>query len=94
MKAPQVNSSKIVLSFTFILLLLTSACTQSGKSKTSESENNPSAKLVVEKPKIDIQAAIISDNLEAVKQHIEAGNRSQQERSNEWLDTIDHGRIF
>lgn len=68
MKLFKMNSLKILLTFSFIILLLTNACAQSGKS-----ENNSKTKSMVEKPKIDIQAAIISGNLEAVKQHIEAG---------------------
>jgi len=64
MKTLKMNSIKMLLSFSFIILLLFNACGQSGKSET---------KSKLEKPKIDIQAAIISGDLEAVKQHIEAG---------------------
>ena len=68
-KLTQINSFKMMLSFAFILLLLTSSCTQSGN-KTNE--KNETAKAV-EKPKMDIPTAILSGNLDVVKQHIKAG---------------------
>jgi hypothetical protein len=71
MKTLKMNYLKILLTFSFIILLMTNACAQSGSS--TKSENNSKAGLVTEKPKIDIQTAIVSGNLEAVKQHIEAG---------------------
>ncbi|RRQ48977.1 ankyrin repeat domain-containing protein [Maribacter algicola] len=55
-----------------VLLLLTSACGQSGNKTKAEANDNTEAPAVA-KPEIDIQAAILSDNLEAVKQHISAG---------------------
>lgn len=72
------NSFKIislgtVFSFTLIIILLAFACSESDKSTKTES--------LVDKPKIDIQTAIISDNLDIVKQHIEAGtdiNKKEQ----------------
>jgi len=73
MNTPKINSLKKVVNFSFIILLLFSACAQSGSSNNTKSENNTKARSLVEKPKIDLQAAIVSGNLEAVKQHIEAG---------------------
>ena len=73
MKSLKINSFKMVVNFSFIILLLLNACTQSGSNNNMKSENNPKAKAVVEKPNMDIQAAIIAGNLEVVKQHIEAG---------------------
>ena len=73
MNTPKINSFKKTVNFSFIILLLFSACAQSGISNNSKSENNAKARSIAEKPKIDIQAAIVSGNLEAVKQHIEAG---------------------
>ena len=66
MKTIKMNSFKMLLTFSFITLLLFNACAQSGKSENK-------TKLIVEKPKMDLQAAIISGDLETVKQHIEAG---------------------
>ncbi len=65
MKAPKINSFKMLLNFSFIILLLTSACAQSG--------SNTKTKSAAEKPDINIQMAVLSGNLEAVKLHIEAG---------------------
>ncbi|MFA9389965.1 MAG: ankyrin repeat domain-containing protein [Prolixibacteraceae bacterium] len=73
MKALKTNSFKIAVNFSVIILLLFTACTQSGSSNNTKSEKNTKAKSIAEKPKIDIQVAILSGNLEVVKQHIEAG---------------------
>jgi ankyrin repeat protein len=73
MKAPKINSFKMLLNFSLGILLLTSSCAQSGNSNTTKSENNSKATSLVDTPKIDIQTAVISGNIEAVKLHIEAG---------------------
>jgi hypothetical protein len=73
MKVFKKNSFIMLLTFSFIVLLLINACAQSGSSNNTKAGNNSKAKVIADKPKIDIQAAIISGNLEAVKQHIEAG---------------------
>jgi ankyrin repeat protein len=64
MKTPKINSFKTALSLSFLTLLLASACAQSG--------SNTKTKSAVEKPDINIQMAVLSGNLEAVKLHIEA----------------------
>ncbi len=63
----------MLVSFSFLFLFFFSACTQTGKSNNTQAEKNVEAKSTVEAPKIDLQTAVISGNLEAVKQHIEAG---------------------
>lgn len=73
MKTLQFISLKTLLSFSLVLVLFTAACAQSGKSSTPTAQNNTTSKSTVEKPDMDIQAAILSGNLEAVKQHIAAG---------------------
>ena len=73
MKAPKFNAFKTVLNFSFIILLLTSSCAQTSKDTNTKSDHSNQTESTVEKPKIDIQTAIMSDNLEIVKQHIEAG---------------------
>jgi ankyrin repeat protein len=90
MKRVKINSLKMLLNFSFIILVLSNACAQSGNSNNTLSEKNAKVELKVEKPKMDIQAAIISDNLEIVKQHIEAGtdiNRKDQMSSSTPLIT-------
>ncbi len=72
MKAPKINSFKMILNFSFIILLLTNACTQSGKKSISKSGTSTNIESVVAKPKINIHEAVLSGNLEVVKQHIEA----------------------
>ena len=66
MKTIQINYFGMLITFSFIFLFLTDAFAQSGN-------DNSNAKPTVEKPKMDLQSAIISDNLEVVKQHIAAG---------------------
>ena len=68
------NSIKMLAGFSLVIVLLTNVYAQSDSNITSLAGNKSEAKSMVEKPKIDIQAAIISNNLEIVKQHIEAGS--------------------
>lgn len=73
MKKSKLNSLKSLVHISLFLVLLTSACAQSGNKSKDQADNKVEAKSAIEKPKIDIQMAVISGNLEAVKQHIEAG---------------------
>lgn len=73
MKALKINSFKMAVYFAFIILFLLNACAPSDGSNNTRSENNTKTKSITDKPKIDIQSAIISGNLEVVKQHIDAG---------------------
>lgn len=73
MKSIKITSLGTVFSFTLVVILLTIACNESDKSTTTKS--------LVDKPKIDIQTAILSDKLDIVKQHIAAGidiNKKEQ----------------
>ncbi len=73
MKSIKITSLGTIISFTLIVILLTIACNESDKSTTT--------KLLVDKPKVDIQTAILSDKLDIVKQHIAAGtdiNKKEQ----------------
>ena len=55
------------------LLLLTSACGQSNEKNKEQANHTTEVKSVVVAPKTDLQTAVISDDLEAVKQHIKSG---------------------
>lgn len=59
---------KTILSFCLLAVLLT-ACTENQKA-TNEDEQN----TTIATPKIDIHAAVLYGNIEAVKQHIAAGS--------------------
>ena len=72
-KRIKMNSLKTLINMSLLLLLLTTACGQSGNKTKTEANNTTETESVVATPEIDIQAAILSDNIEAVKQHIEAG---------------------
>ncbi len=70
MKTLKSNSTKTFLFISFITLLLTSACAQTdNKSKSDVSTKTESN---ITKPKINIHEAVLSGNLEAVKNHIKA----------------------
>jgi len=65
MKVLKINSLKMLFNIALITLLLP-ACAK------SDSDNKE--KSGIDKPKIDIHTAILTDNLEVIKQHIEAGS--------------------
>ena len=64
MKTLKINSVKILLSMVMVSFLFP-ACSQNSKKAGNQT--------VAEKPKMDIHTAVMSDNLEVVRQHIEAG---------------------
>ena len=73
MNVLKLNSIKMWVNFSVIVLLFLTACGSSGSNKNAQPENDVKAKSAVEKPKTDLQTAVVSGNLEIVKQHIEAG---------------------
>ncbi|MGK0390020.1 MAG: ankyrin repeat protein [Maribacter sp.] len=96
MKVPKIKSFKRLLQFSFIILLVTNACAQSDRNTNTESENNSKAKTVVAKPKIDIQTAVMSGNLEIVQQHIDAGTdinmKEQMSGSTPLISAVSFGK--
>ncbi|AFU67401.1 ankyrin repeat domain containing protein [Psychroflexus torquis ATCC 700755] len=73
MKTHKINSFKTGLTLSLGIFLLLSSCAESGKNDKTPTENNAKAKTIVAVPKIDLQTAIMSNNLKMVKQHIKAG---------------------
>lgn len=73
MKTRKMNSFKMFVNFSFVMLLLIGSCAPSGNSNNPKSENKAKVKSVAAKPKVDLLTAIISDQPEIVEQHIEAG---------------------
>jgi len=65
MKTLKIYSFKTLANVLLLIVLLTSACAQSGDKTKTES--------AVAAPEISIEEAVISGNLEVVKQHIKAG---------------------
>lgn len=65
MKVLKMNSIKTLASVSLSVLLLLSSCAESDKKENSEPK--------VATPKMNIQTAVISNDLEVVKQHIAAG---------------------
>lgn len=73
MKSVKINSLITVFGFSLALVLLAFAC--------NETNEHTNTKPLVSQPKIDLQAAIMSDRIDIVKQHIEAGtDLNQQEQ--------------
>lgn len=72
MKTRKINSLKGIIGIALsAALLVTTSCND--KSSVSESQASVS-KTEVKPPQIDIHTAVLTDNLEAVKQHIAAGS--------------------
>ncbi|MRX64076.1 ankyrin repeat domain-containing protein [Maribacter luteus] len=69
MRKLQFKSVKKITYVLFILTLTLSACGQQKK----KSNTKETAQTEVKVPDIELMAAVVSGNLEAVKQHIEAG---------------------
>lgn len=65
------NSHRAFIAITFLATLLTmSACNE----KKETSQNTAVSETKVKPPKIDIHTAVLTDNMEALKQHIAAGS--------------------
>jgi hypothetical protein len=71
MKTLKITSVSLTIKMLLFTFLLTSSCAQSDK-KTNSANNTETTKSV-SKPSMDIHAAVLTGNLEAVKQHIETG---------------------
>lgn len=76
MKLLTITTIRITTLIVFLIFLLTSSCVQSNK-KTDTNSLKETSKTIT-KPTIDIHAAVLTGNLEAVKQHIEAGTDINQ----------------
>lgn len=74
MKTQKFISLKTVISISLIVLIFTSACAQSGDNTKNKSNNDSQAVSEVAKPEMDLQAAVMTGNLEVVNQHIAAGS--------------------
>lgn len=70
-KKKVVNTTTIV---SLSILLLSSACGQKNQNQKTDGSGNPKSEEVVKTPNMDLQTAILSDNLEVVAQHIQAGS--------------------
>jgi ankyrin repeat protein len=55
-------------------IVLIAACSGSDNSKDASGDSTSAAQSQVKPPQIDINSAVVTDNIEAVKQHIAAGS--------------------
>ena len=76
MKTRKTNSFTMTIQALLVILLITSACAQTEKNTAIKSTTE--TKETISKPSMDIHAAVLSGNLEAVKQHIKAGSDINQ----------------
>ena len=72
-KKLKISSLKNLAYISFGLFLLTASCAQSGNKSKNQADTKVEAKTIIETPQMNIQTAILSDNLEAVEQHVKAG---------------------
>lgn len=79
MKILKITSIKMTIQMLFFTLILISSCTKSDKK--ANSDKTAKTTKSVTKPSIDIHAAVLTGNLEAVKQHIEAGTDINQKEA-------------
>jgi ankyrin repeat protein len=71
MKMQNTNSRKVVIKITFLATLLIMAACNERKEPT---QNTTVSQTKVKPPKIDIHTVVMTDNMEAFKQHIAAGS--------------------
>jgi ankyrin repeat protein len=79
MKTRKIIAISKAIQMLVLTLLLTSACAESDK-KTNSDKSDKTTKAVT-KPSVDIHAAVLTGNLDAVKQHIEAGTDINQKEA-------------
>jgi len=79
MKTSKITSIRTTIQMVFFAFLLTSSCAKSDKK--TDSKNIANTTKTVNKPSIDIHAAVLTGNLEAIKQHIEAGTDINQKEA-------------
>ena len=79
MKTLKINPFKMTIQILLLTVLLVSGCAQSDKKTTASTKTE--VQKTVDKPDMDIQTAVISGNLEVVKQHIEAGTDINQKEA-------------
>ncbi|MCB0427558.1 MAG: ankyrin repeat domain-containing protein [Mangrovimonas sp.] len=80
MKTLKFNPLRMTVKLLLVIFLLTNACAQSEKN-TATNIGKEETEVTVEKPNQDIHTAVISGNLEAVKQHIKAGTNINQKEA-------------
>jgi ankyrin repeat protein len=78
MKMPRINSIKNVLNYSIAIVLLSTSCAEPSQNTNTETEKGKPSKAQSDQPKMELQAAVLSNNLAIVKQHIEAGTDINQ----------------
>ncbi|WP_240642132.1 ankyrin repeat domain-containing protein [Nonlabens xiamenensis] len=73
-----INLSRGLIGISFVFVLMISACSQTVDKNHPINATENKARPTIQAPKIELQAAVLSDSLEAVKQHIQAGTNLNQ----------------
>ena len=73
MKTQQIHPLAATSKITFLLLLLFIASCKSKDDSSQKAGLSDSSQVDVKAPAVDIHTAVITENLEALKQHIAAG---------------------
>jgi len=74
MKTQDLNSMASVTRIAFLALLVIITSCKSKESTAQKKDGPAGTKTEVKPPQVDIHTAVVSDNLEALKQHIAAGS--------------------
>ena len=74
MKTRKINSLKVVTRVTFLATLIIIASCNGRKDAAQEDSSSPVSQTSVRPPQMDIHTAVLTENLEALKQHIAAGS--------------------
>ncbi|WP_411895609.1 ankyrin repeat domain-containing protein [Winogradskyella sp. A2] len=69
----KINSLRTIVNFSLAILLLSTSCKNSTQNSEVTAANEVTSVSSAKVPDIDIQLAILSNNIEEVKQHIDAG---------------------
>lgn len=73
MKTIKIKSLRAIINISLAVLLLNFSCAESGDKSKVNSTNNSETASKIEAPEMDIQMAILTDNIDVVKQHVKAG---------------------
>ncbi len=74
MKTSNINALKVFVTITFFALLITFISCKDKNEPAQKETSSGVSKTEVKPPQVDIHTAVVTDNIEALKQHIAAGS--------------------
>ena len=73
MQAKQITSGTFMMNLSFVILLIISTSCTGGENSQQEDQSSQQTSQKVEKPSMDIFAAVFMGNIKAIQQHIDLG---------------------